>query len=325
MNVYIATSNDPFYNLATENWLFYNVLKDKPILYLWQNSPSIIIGRSQNPWRECDIDILNDHKIPIVRRQSGGGAVYHDLGNLNYTIMTKSENCDKKGNLMLILSILKVYGIVGYISPYNDIVVQYKGVERKISGNAFRRVKDRSFHHGTLLIDVNIEKIKKYLHHSIDPALVTKGVHSRRSNIISLNCLNRNITVASILNCFLMENKEHVHYLPKSTRNQIILNEVKKLRSWHWRFGKTLPFTHNFFFKGDKISLEIKNGSVSCYKSTDYRYLHLENCCKESKLTYTKEKFRRIYKKVKSYNSLSREKELLKYLCYVIPHKNLPI
>ncbi|WP_119327944.1 lipoate--protein ligase [Cysteiniphilum halobium] len=291
MNVYIATSHNPFYNLAVENWLFREMLTDTPILYLWQNAPCVIMGRAQNPWRECNIDALNNSNIPIVRRQSGGGTVYHDLGNLNYTIMAKSKDYDKKANLALIVNVLKNCGINAYASERNDILVTHENTDYKISGSAFRETKDKSFHHGTLLINADTSKLYHYLHHNIDKSLTAKGVHSKRSSVINLATVNPNINVEKIRNCFLNQFNQHITYIPEYMENKQVINEKNTLHTWQWRFGKTLPFSRNFVFEGDDITLEIKHGQIVAFKSNANKYFNLKTYFESRNPIYTQQNF----------------------------------
>ncbi len=310
MNLYIATSRDPFYNLAVENWLFREILTDTPILYLWQNSPCVVIGRAQNPWRECNIDALNKDRIPIVRRQSGGGTVYHDLGNLNYTIMAKSEDYNKQANLALIIDILRCCGINAHASPHNDILVTYKNTDYKISGSAFRETRDKSFHHGTLLINADTSKLYNYLHHTIDDSLTSKGVPSNRSKVINLSEINTQTTIAIIKNAFLHQFQQQITYLPDNLSHPLIVKEQKTLRTWQWRFGKTLPFSRRFVFNNISFSLEVKNGQLVELNTYDQNhYMKLTHWIKEVTPYYTRSSFN----KAPLYFT-TQEKALLAYL-----------
>lgn len=312
MNVYIATSHDPFYNLAVENWLFREMLTDTPILYLWQNAPSVIIGRAQNPWRECNIDALNNDNIAIVRRQSGGGTVYHDLGNVNYTIMSKSQDYDKKANLELIVNALKSCGINAHASERNDILVTHANIDYKISGSAFRETKDKSFHHGTLLINADTSKLYHYLHHNIDESLITKGVHSRRSSVINLAAINPDISTQMIRNCFLNQFNQHITYIPEHMESKQIIDEESTLRTWQWRFGKTLPFSRHFAFENQNITLEIKNGLIVALESSDNKYHHLKAYFQTANPIYSKQSFAKAHEE--SLDFTAQEQALLAHL-----------
>lgn len=152
-SVFISQSNDIFTNLALEDWLYRNFdFKNHHILLLWQNSPAVVIGRHQNPWLEANTAILPEHGIEIARRNSGGGTVYHDHGNLNLTFFTPRENYSRKNNLQLISrALLREWGLKTEISPREDIV----------SGNY-----KVSFPYNNLIwisLQVNVESILKML------------------------------------------------------------------------------------------------------------------------------------------------------------------
>lgn len=123
-SVFISQSNDIFTNLALEDWLYRNFdFTNHHVLLLWQNSPAVVVGRHQNPWLEANTAILSDHGIVIARRNSGGGTVYHDLGNLNLTFFTPREHYSRKNNLQLISrALLREWGLETEISPREDIV-----------------------------------------------------------------------------------------------------------------------------------------------------------------------------------------------------------
>jgi lipoyltransferase 1 len=123
-SVFISQSNDIFTNLALEDWLYRNFdFTNHHVLLLWQNSPAVVIGRHQNPWLEANTAILSDHGIVMARRNSGGGSVYHDLGNLNLTFFTPREHYSRKNNLQLISrALLREWGLKTEISPREDIV-----------------------------------------------------------------------------------------------------------------------------------------------------------------------------------------------------------
>ena len=315
MDIYISTSYDPYYNLAVENWLFHRVLSDTPILYLWQNRPCVIIGRAQNPWRECNIAALNYDNIPIIRRQSGGGTVYHDLGNLNYTIMAQTIDYNKQENLEFIINILKSCKVSAYTSPRNDILVKYRGLDYKISGNAFRETKDKSFHHGTLLINTDTTKLYTYLHHDIDHSLATKGVHSKRSSVINLSEIYK-LTIEKILLTFLEKFGKNIKFIPYNIEHSLIISERKKLKTRQWCFEKTMPFSKVFYFNGTHFTMKIVNAHIIDLECEGEKYYsNLIKWIKKHKPCYTKSSFNN---ENLFFNFTIQEKLLLQYL-----HKNI--
>lgn len=144
----------PYQNLAVEEYLLFHCDKNECILYLWQNRNSVVIGRNQNIWNECLVSKLEEENGFPVRRLSGGGTVYHDLGNLNFTFLVRKENYDINKQLDVILKAVKKLGIHAEKSGRNDILVH----GHKFSGNAFYEQDDYCYHHGTLMVHVDLKK-----------------------------------------------------------------------------------------------------------------------------------------------------------------------
>lgn len=190
LRIYISNSYNPYFNLAFEDILFQNVPADTVILYLWQNQNTVVIGKSQNAWKECRVSLLEAEGGFLARRTSGGGAVYHDLGNLCYTFIASSGLYDLEKQLSVILKAVETLGIPAHFTGRNDICT-LDG--RKFSGNAFRFVKDKGLMHGTLLMDADSEKLARYLQVS-KAKMEAKGVNSVRSRVVNLIELNPKIT-----------------------------------------------------------------------------------------------------------------------------------
>ncbi|MFT5951182.1 MAG: lipoate-protein ligase A [Francisella sp.] len=266
MKIYISQSNDIYFNLALENWLFLEKIEDEKILFLWQNAPCVVIGRAQNPWLECNLIAMNADNISVVRRQSGGGTVYHDYGNLNYTIISPKEKHDVKSNLELVCSVVNKIGFKIYPNERNDIVVDHKGFTYKVSGSAFREKKDRAFQHGTLLINADTTKLYNYLHQPIDKSLDTKGVKSHRSKVLNLTEIKdiqtQDITRSFLRNFPLIELSLIGEETPLENK-ELITKEMENLRDWQWCFGKTLPFTKIYTDGKDELKIKIEGGMVT--------------------------------------------------------------
>ena len=172
---------NPWFNLATEDWIFQALDANSHTLFLWRNSETVVIGRSQNPWVECKIDKMEADDVFLARRQSGGGAVFHDLGNTNFTFLSPKDSYDQEANFTIIINALKKLGIDAELSGRNDMQVG----DKKISGNAFKHAADRSFHHGTLLVNANMQKLGDYLNpHPLK--LKAKGIKSVRARVANL-------------------------------------------------------------------------------------------------------------------------------------------
>ena len=156
---YISNSTNPYENLAIEKFLLESVPEGCCILYLWQNENTVVIGKNQNPWAECRLSLLEEDKIRLARRMSGGGAVFHDSGNLNFTFISKTEDMDIKKNLDTIRLACSMAGINTEFSGRNDLLTNGK----KFSGNAFSVTNTCKIQHGTLMLEVDKEKLGRYL------------------------------------------------------------------------------------------------------------------------------------------------------------------
>lgn len=177
------TSTDPYFNMAFDEYALECLTLDEPLFYLWQNRPAVIVGLNQNVYAEVDLDYLHEQGIALVRRVTGGGAVYHDLGNLNYTIVGRTHDLERDypEYTRYMLQALRALGVDAELSGRNDILVS----GRKVSGYAKRVYKDRLMVHGTLMYDVNIEHLTAALTPSADK-LGTKGIASVRSRVANL-------------------------------------------------------------------------------------------------------------------------------------------
>ncbi|MBQ0018020.1 MAG: lipoate--protein ligase [Clostridiales bacterium] len=178
----IRTDNtNPYINLATEEYLTMNAAKGEVTLFLWQNAHTVVIGKNQNPWRECNVEGIKADGIYLARRMSGGGAVYHDLGNLNFTFIARDGLYDIEKQTDVILLACRLMGIKAAKTGRNDLVIE----GRKFSGHAYFSSAGYNYHHGTIMLDVNGEDLPKYLQVS-DAKLKSKGVQSVRSRVVNI-------------------------------------------------------------------------------------------------------------------------------------------
>lgn len=256
----------PYRNLAIEEHLFFHCRKNECILYLWQNRNTVVIGRNQNIWKECLVSKLEEEHGYPVRRLSGGGAVYHDLGNLNFTFLVQKENYSIDKQLSVILKAVNNLGICAEKSGRNDVLID----GHKFSGNAFYEQGSYCLHHGTLMVNVNLKNLSRYLTVSKEK-LQSKGIDSVKARVINLTEYRSDITI-EMLKEKLLEAFEEVYGLRVEILQTDKLDETdinkrrKKYSSWDWIFGKKLDFQYelsNRFEWGQiTLQLQIKNGRI---------------------------------------------------------------
>ena len=270
ISVFQSTCTDPYYNIATEKYLLENVKKGQCILYLWQNKNTVVIGRNQNAWAECRTSLLEQEGGTLSRRLSGGGAVYHDLGNLNFTFIVPTEDYDLDRQLFVIQTACRNLGIDAVRSGRNDLLADGK----KFSGNAFYHSKGQSYHHGTLLVDVDMEKLSRYLSPP-KAKLEAKGVASVRSRVTNLNAFVPSLTCDQL--CIQMCNAFAAVY--GHTPSTVVLDDAAAakiaqdrdiLASWDWLYGTKLPlsFSCDAYFSWGYIQLQLQvdAGTVAAAK-----------------------------------------------------------
>lgn len=264
--VYQSKDFDPYENIATEKCLLESVTPGTCILYLWQNQNTVVIGRNQNAWAECRTQLLEDEGGKLARRLSGGGAVFHDLGNLNFTFLTDDESFDVDRQLSVIQKALKSFGLDAVKSGRNDLLVE----GRKFSGNAFYHSHGNAYHHGTLLVNADMQKLSRYLTPP-KAKLEAKGVSSVRSRVANLSEFCSDITidrlkqemVAAFSSVYGLEVKEITQedaiFLPLSQTTQ-------ELKSWQWLYGPKLPFSfqceRHFPWGNIQLQLGVSSGVV---------------------------------------------------------------
>lgn len=257
---------DPYENLAIEEHLLDTVEEGCCILYLWRNQNTVVIGRNQNVWKECRTSLLEGEGGHLARRLSGGGAVFHDLGNLNFTFLVREEDYDLDRQLEVIRKACLALGLKAERSGRNDVLVD----GRKFSGNAFYHSKERAYHHGTLLIRVDGEKLARYLSPS-KAKLQAKGVDSVRARVVNLSELVPDLT------CEKME--EHMIaafeqvYGMKAQRiaaQELDWQRIRALQernaSRDWLYGPRLPLSfeceERFGWGGIQLQLQVESGTV---------------------------------------------------------------
>ncbi|XP_017791707.1 PREDICTED: lipoyltransferase 1, mitochondrial isoform X2 [Habropoda laboriosa] len=287
-SVFISQSTDVFTNLALEDWFYKNYnFTNHHILLLWRNDPCIVIGRHQNPWLEHNSQVAEKRGIALARRNSGGGTVYHDNGNLNLSFFTPRERYNRKYNLGIITRALyREWGIEADINKREDIVVEEKF---KISGTAAKLGRPNAYHHCTLLVNVNKTALSLALERKED-GIETNATASTRSPIKNLIDVNSHIRMDKLINALGWEFLRTKAFVLEDGGQDLIQRQkgfqyinptedwfpgldklVSEFRSWEWNYGKTPKFTvtrvldvptednkiHRF-----NLALEIQNGII---------------------------------------------------------------
>ncbi len=259
--VFYSEKHDPTFNLAIEDYLLDIIEEDELILYLWQNEKTVVIGRNQNPWKECRLDLMKEEGIRLVRRGSGGGAVYHDLGNLNFTFVAKKKHYSVENQLSIILEAVRSFDIEADFSGRNDLLAS----GMKFSGNAFINEKKGSMHHGTLLVDVDMPSLGKYLSVS-ELKIKSKGVDSVKSRVVNLKALAEEMTIEMMKERVVSVFRERcdtdgmIHYAPDDKIDKSPYDQKK------WIFSESPQFEISLEEKFDwgliEISATVRDGVI---------------------------------------------------------------
>ncbi len=262
---YISNETNPYKNLATEFHLLNLVDSESIILYLWQNHDTVVIGRNQNPWAECNCQRLSEHNVRLARRLSGGGAVFHDLGNLNFTFLCSTENFHITRQAEVIKKACEKAELKAEVTGRNDILAD----GRKFSGNAFYNSQGKSYHHGTIMVSTDTSRLSDYL--TPPPAkLRSKGVKSVKSRVVNLSELNPGLACSEMKD-YMLKAFEEVYNMSAFPINLTDSDEISELAehysSWEYIYGKTFPFSTSFedYFDWGYIQLllDIKEGTIS--------------------------------------------------------------
>lgn len=259
-----SESLNPYENLALEQYLLEHIADGQCILYLWQNQNTVVIGKNQNAWAECRVSSLQADGGYLARRLSGGGAVFHDIGNLNFTFLVPEAQYDLDKQLEVICEACLYAGIRVERSGRNDLLAG----GRKFSGNAFYHAGGKAYHHGTLLLDVDTEKLQKYLSPP-KAKLQSKGVSSVRSRVINLKELCPDMTCdrmkRNLIRAFAKVYGCEPETMPVPSK-EVIAPIAAKISSWEYLFGSPLAFTLQCrqYFPWGTVELQLlsKNGVV---------------------------------------------------------------
>ena len=239
---YLKNPNtDPYYNMAFDEYCLENLAIDEPVFYLWQNRPAVIVGLNQEVNTEVNLEYLEKNGIALVRRVTGGGAVYHDLGNLNYTIVGPSEDLERDypEYAGLMMKALQKLGVPATLSGRNDILVE----GRKVSGFAKRVCKNRLMVHGTLLYKVDLDVLTQVLNPSATK-LQSKGIASVRSRVANLcdylpeipDIQSLSHRLEEILSCNYADSEFKLSDADLANIQQL---SDEKFAQWEWNYGRS--------------------------------------------------------------------------------------
>lgn len=267
--IVLGTSHDPWHNLALEEVLFEQQANYHGItLYLWQNQNTVVIGKHQNAWLECRMALLEEEGGKLARRSSGGGAVFHDLGNLNFTFLAHRTDYDLKRQMKVIGNAVSTFGIETEMTGRNDLTVKKSGA--KFSGNAFRLANAVGMHHGTILIRADMDKLGRYLSPT-NEKLMAKGVKSVRARVCNLADYSDDITVdgmrEALQKAFTAEYGPALQMEEAAYHNDRLVALREKYASWQWRIGQSPAFDvvleQRFDWGGIALQLKLKSGNIT--------------------------------------------------------------
>lgn len=273
LRLLVSDSHDPLFNLAVEECIFRQMDPNQRVLFLWRNANTVVIGRAQNPWKECNTRRMEEDGVTLARRSSGGGAVFHDLGNSCFTFMAGKPGYDKSISTAVVLDALKLLGVSAFASGRNDLLVATQDGDRKVSGSAYRETHDRGFHHGTLLLDADLSRLANYL--NPDPKkLAAKGISSVRSRVANLCELLPGIEHQQVSHALI--EAFFAHYGARVSPEHISPTQLPDLpgfaetfarqRSWEWNFGHAPAFTHQlderFDWGGVELHFDVEKGVI---------------------------------------------------------------
>lgn len=302
-------NTSPYMNLALDEYAMRHIDSDEDFFFLWQNEPSVIIGKNQNAVAEINQKFIDEKGIHVARRVSGGGAVYHDFGNLNFTFIIGVDDPGKvnfKRFVQPVIDALGAMGVEAEASGRNDILID--GL--KISGNAQRVAGGKLMHHGTLIYDVNLEDMVAAL--NVDPdKIISKGVKSVRSRVTTIK---EHLPKGTTLEDFWGE--LHYYLSNKGQDKEIILtdkdwervaHEAKtRFSTWDWVYGTSPEFNlrNSKRFKGGQVEvlMEVEEGIIQSVRFMG-DYLGLRDVSEvEDKLIGTKFKQDEVTKVLRDFN-----------------------
>lgn len=274
-----STSTDPHFNLAMEQYIFDHMDKAQPYFMLWQNDNAVIVGRHQNTAREVNKAFVEQHGVSVVRRLSGGGAVYHDMGNLNFTFITDAgkqdstrSGLDMKAFARPVVEALRSLGVPAELSGRNDMTID----GRKFSGNAQYIHKGRVMHHGTLMYDCDLSAVSGALQVSKDK-IAGKGVQSVRSRVTNLKDYMGDITLQQfkqrLVSTMFRHSPLQWHEFTEAELERAHEIQRERYDLWEWNWGRSPKYSIEKSRRipdvgGITLQMEVEKGIISAFHSS---------------------------------------------------------
>ncbi len=259
-------TTDPWFNVAAEEFILKNI--DDEVVMLWHSTPCVVVGKHQNTLNEVNTLLAEELNIPVIRRISGGGTVYHDNGNLNYTIITSSKNTSTLVNFNKstapIISFLKEYSIEATFEGKNNLRIN----NLKFSGNSAHVYKNKVLHHGTLLYNTDLTLLNKIITPP-DQLITDKAVQSIRTSVTNISeqteVFNNIADFEQKLKNHLLKtlNINDVRELSTSEKEEINKLITSKYKQWEWNYGYSPNYSYSKTYKELTLTLEVKKSSIT--------------------------------------------------------------
>lgn len=284
--IFVSAFSDPFLNLAMEEFIYDNMPARDPKrepdsepdpdalsnnrLVVYVNSPCVVIGRNQNPWREANIPVLESLRIPMIRRKSGGGTVVHDLGNVNYCFMTSNEDFSREKHSKMIMEGVNAVGEVPEgpnvelkLNSRFDIVDIN---DNKVSGSAYKIQRLKAYHHGTMLLNSRLDVLKALLHRGENLGVIEgNGTASVKSPVTNIG-MGQNLFIETVIKGFSglygvdfddgSEPFVQLNIVQQSDLPQKVYETAEEMKTYQWAYGQTPKFTH--VIRNDDLATEVE-------------------------------------------------------------------
>lgn len=249
-----SQSLDVYRNLAVEEYLMDQVVDRGPVLFLWRSECAVVMGKNQNPWIECRLDLMRDEGVPLARRISGGGTVYHDAGNLNYSVIVDRTKYREDQAFEMVLQALKTFGIDAERTGKSNLSVG----GRKFSGNAFCFRKGRVLHHGTLLLDTRLDRLDRYLGSMFDQ-IETRAIPSVPAKVMNIGLGTEELSLALMDGFRSLYGGGELYNWSEAELNEAVFQPLlERQLSGDWKYGATPRFT----VEQEELRLEVVKGVV---------------------------------------------------------------